>query len=241
MLSIERASADGLPHRSDARSHRPQRPSAPRLHRLLSPRLRSRLRRGLLCTPLTSGNEFPHTVPGGVSGTGCLSVARVFVGRACHSAHDGLAPKPPSRRSLNGRPGATAIHHSSDPQDAPPRWRGNAAAGQARPTGPSRRRHVPARPSRVRADCPPAFVTCGAAVQLSGAIRRTTPCQHPTPAAAACALIGLCERWTALLRADQPVLNPLQQSCRQPVRRSATTPGQRRIDAPMSCQGLVGY
>ena len=30
--------------------------------------LRSRLRRGLLCTPLTSGNEVPHTMIGGVSG-----------------------------------------------------------------------------------------------------------------------------------------------------------------------------
>jgi hypothetical protein len=30
--------------------------------------LRSRLRRGLLCTPLTSGNEFLHTMIGGVSG-----------------------------------------------------------------------------------------------------------------------------------------------------------------------------
>jgi hypothetical protein len=30
--------------------------------------LRSRLRRGLLCTTLTSGNDFPHTMIGGVSG-----------------------------------------------------------------------------------------------------------------------------------------------------------------------------
>jgi hypothetical protein len=30
--------------------------------------LRSRLRRGLLCTPLTSGNELPHAMIGGVSG-----------------------------------------------------------------------------------------------------------------------------------------------------------------------------
>jgi len=28
-----------------------------------------RLRRPLRCTPLTSGNEFPHTMIGGVSGT----------------------------------------------------------------------------------------------------------------------------------------------------------------------------
>jgi hypothetical protein len=34
-----------------------------------------RLRRGLLCTRLTSGNEFPHTMIGGSSGAACLAEA----------------------------------------------------------------------------------------------------------------------------------------------------------------------
>ena len=52
----------------------------------LSPRqdsnLRSRLRRGLLCTALTSGNEWPHAMigggPGATAGRGCRA------GTACH-------------------------------------------------------------------------------------------------------------------------------------------------------------
>ena len=54
--------------------------------------LRSRLRRALPCMPLTSGNEFSHTMIGGVSGEGNLVVALVLVGRACRSAHDAPAP-----------------------------------------------------------------------------------------------------------------------------------------------------
>ena len=41
--------------------------------------LRSRLRRGLLFTPLTSGNEFPHTMIGGVSG----ATASLIAGQVC--------------------------------------------------------------------------------------------------------------------------------------------------------------
>src|SRR5262249_14562416 len=43
--------------------------------------LRSRLRRGLLCTPLTSANEFPRTMIGGLSGAGSLIAALVLAGR----------------------------------------------------------------------------------------------------------------------------------------------------------------
>ena len=64
--------------------------------------LRSRLRRGLPCVPPTSRNEFPHILPGGVSGAGGLIAAHVLVGPACRSAVAGviqvMAPEPASER-----------------------------------------------------------------------------------------------------------------------------------------------
>jgi len=47
--------------------------------------LRSRLRRGLLYTFLTGGNEFPHTMIGSSSGAGGLIAALVLADRVCRS------------------------------------------------------------------------------------------------------------------------------------------------------------
>ena len=44
--------------------------------------LRSRLRRPLLCTPLTSGNKVPHTMIGGPSGAGGLTAALFLAAQA---------------------------------------------------------------------------------------------------------------------------------------------------------------
>jgi hypothetical protein len=65
-----------------------------------------RLQRGLLCTPLTSGNEFPHTMIGGLSRAGGLRIALVLVGRADLSAHDAPAPArfPTMHTSVHRRP-----------------------------------------------------------------------------------------------------------------------------------------
>jgi len=59
--------------------HSPVARSAPSVRK--APRLRSRLRRPLPCTALTSGNEFPHTMIGGSSGAGGLIAALVLADR----------------------------------------------------------------------------------------------------------------------------------------------------------------
>ena len=53
--------------------------------------LRSRPRRGLLYTPLTSANESPHTITEGPSGAGALIAAHVRVDRGRGSSTNTLS------------------------------------------------------------------------------------------------------------------------------------------------------
>jgi len=86
------SSADGLPHRSDcvlppaatSLSSQPP-PAIPR-------ELRSRLRRGLPCIPLTCENVLADVLPGRVSGAVGLSAANVLVGRTGCLAHGCTTP-----------------------------------------------------------------------------------------------------------------------------------------------------
>jgi hypothetical protein len=65
------------------------------------------VRRGLLCTPLTSRNGFPHTMIGGLSGAGGLIAAFVLVGATCRVADAGARPTPMAT-PLTSMPGLTS-------------------------------------------------------------------------------------------------------------------------------------
>jgi hypothetical protein len=88
--------------------------------------LRSRLRRGLLCTPLTRRNEFPHTMIGGVSG----AAYRTWL---AGTPSTGSGHRPGS----DGRPGST-------PAASAPR-RAGAGRGRGVCVRPDRRRAAPTR------------------------------------------------------------------------------------------------
>jgi hypothetical protein len=66
--------------------------------------LRSRLRRGLLCSPLTSGNEFPHTMIGGVSGAAYRTwlAGTPSTGSGRRPGSDGRPGSTPAARALPG-------------------------------------------------------------------------------------------------------------------------------------------
>jgi hypothetical protein len=70
--------------------------------------------------PLTSGNEFPHTMIGGVSGAGNLAAALVLVGRACRSAHEAPAPTrfPTLLTAVHGGPPSFVTRHDTAKSDA---------------------------------------------------------------------------------------------------------------------------
>jgi hypothetical protein len=105
--------------------------------------LRSRLRRGLLCTPLTSGNEFPKTMIGGLSGeTACAprGSLRPHGGTTATrfptlliSVHAGLRPYVSSHDALLSNAGGRSWTGANETQTEPrPRGGGWRASGSPR-------------------------------------------------------------------------------------------------------------